>query len=246
MTEKKSSDATRDTSRKEDANFLEACVNFFREHPAIAASLLYFQVTTVGVIYSWALFRRFDINIFDYAEANDFLLAAFKDPLVFLLSVGTVFSFFPIAIYSGTRVRRRTRERQQLSRLRIDEDSAKPRLSGRALLFIQVAPWLAAAMILIVFIMYTVYIPFSFANSTADLLLSPTAYDPLTSVEYRATSNSKEQTRETGLRVIGTTQSFMFFYDRKDTRTLVIPTAQIVEMEHNGPEGEPKDNNGWF
>ena len=44
------------------------------------------------------------------------------------------------------------------------------------------------------------------------------------------------------MRVIGTTQSFVFFYDRKDTRTLVIPTAQIVEMEHDGPNGEPKEN----
>jgi hypothetical protein len=37
----------------------------------MAVSLLYLQVTTVGVIYSWALFRRFGVNVFDYAETND-------------------------------------------------------------------------------------------------------------------------------------------------------------------------------
>ena len=58
----------------------------------------------------------------------------------------------------------------------------------------------------------------------------------LTSVQYRATSGSDEQTRETGLRVIGTTQSFIFFYDRNDERTLIIPTTQIVKMEHKGPK----------
>src|SRR3712207_3186360 len=61
--------------------------SFFRDHPAIALSLVYLQVTTVGVVYSWWLFWRFDINIFDYAETNDFLLAAFKDPIVFAMSV---------------------------------------------------------------------------------------------------------------------------------------------------------------
>jgi len=43
----------------------------------------------MGVAYSWTLFRRFDINVFDYAETNDFLLAAFKDLTVFVMTMIT-------------------------------------------------------------------------------------------------------------------------------------------------------------
>ncbi len=99
----------------------------------------------------------------------------------------------------------------------------------------------ASLTVIITLLAYTLLPPFWFANSAADELLGP-KYKPLTSVQYRATSSSDEQTRETGLRVIGTTQSFVFFYDREDTQTLVIPTAQIVGMEHDGPKGEAKED----
>ena len=238
MTEKKSSDATRDTSRKVDANFLSPIGNFFREHPAIAVSLLYFELTTFGVVYAWQLFRRFDLNFFDYAETSDFLLAAFKDPMVLLITMIALFFIISFSIFIVSRGVSAHEERQKLRRLQVSAVEEKTRDPSRAHSGALVAFSLLA---LFPVLFYTLYAPFSLANGRADELLGPT-YEPLTTVQYRATASSKEQTRETGLRVIGTTQSFVFFYDRKDTRTLVIPTAQIVEMEHDGPKGEPKDN----
>jgi hypothetical protein len=99
---------------------------------------------------------------------------------------------------------------------------------------------------------YTLLPPYFLAGIAADSLQS-SSDEPLTSVQYRATSGSEEQTTEKGLRVIGTTQSFVFFYDRKESRNLIIPTAQIVEMQQSlksasqrsqgsdGPEKTVKD-----
>jgi len=197
---------------------LRPIASFFREHPAIVGTLLYLQVTTVGVIYSWALFRRFGINVFDYAEANDFLLAAFKEPFVFGMSTFTLIfliSFANILIW-----RRKTPA---------DETPADTRLP----FFFRTMRRLHRNQIvylLVLTILYTLGPPLLFANFTADSLQSP-SYEPLTSVQYRATSGSDEQTTQRDLRVIGTTQSFVFFYDKKDSRTLIIPSAQIVEMK---------------
>ena len=47
-------------------------------------------VTFIGVIYSWRLYSLFGVNVFDFAEANDFLLAALKEPFAFLMSVITL------------------------------------------------------------------------------------------------------------------------------------------------------------
>jgi hypothetical protein len=95
------------------------------------------------------------------------------------------------------------------------------------------------AVVFMFFIMYTLLFPFVLANSAADSLLQGPPEGPLTSVQYRATSGTEEQTRVTGLRVIGTTQNFLFFYDNEPTpRTLIIPHAQIVEIEYD-LEGEP-------
>jgi hypothetical protein len=241
MTNNRANDSTSGADREHSTDVIGVLfnlLNLFREHPAILVTLLYLQVTTLGVMYSWSLFRRFDINIFDYAETNDFLLAAFKDPTVFVLSVANLCLALVTLMYSMRIVDRDRRKRQNLKRLRISEvgtGNGAGRIIGQ---LIDLGSFLG---ILFLVVGFTLFLPFVIADSAADSLLRP-KYEPLTTVKYRAAASSKAPIRETGLRVIGTTESFVFFYDRNDTRTLAIPTAQIVAMEHDGPQGEPKEN----
>jgi hypothetical protein len=51
---------------------------FFREHPTFFLTLMYVNLTGIGILYSLIFYRQFGINIFDFAEIGDFLLAAFK------------------------------------------------------------------------------------------------------------------------------------------------------------------------
>ena len=63
---------------------------FFWKHPAIAGSLVFLFMTAVGVLYSWKLYSLFELNIFNYAEPNDFLMAAFKEKKSAVFSVFTI------------------------------------------------------------------------------------------------------------------------------------------------------------
>jgi hypothetical protein len=200
---------------------------FLREHPAIAVSLVYLQVTTVGVVYSWVLFRRFDINIFDYAETNDFLLAAFRDPIVFGMSMLTFVIYSSLVLAMHIYTRRRMEKHVATSELVV------PSYTSPIVRTSSISPVLRSLHLPLLFIFYSLIPPYSFATWTAESLLEPAHHEPLTSVQYRAMSGSNEQTKETGLRMIGTTQSYVFFYDREETRTLIIPHAQIVEIEHS-------------
>ena len=58
---------------------------FFREHPALLASALYVAASVVGMFYSWAYLRHFGINVFNYAQISDFLLASLKEPFTWAL-----------------------------------------------------------------------------------------------------------------------------------------------------------------
>lgn len=74
--------------------------NFFQEHPAVLGTMLYVLLNAVGVIYAWALFRQFEINVFDYIETNDFLLAAFREPTTLALgALAAVLAVAGFAIY---------------------------------------------------------------------------------------------------------------------------------------------------
>jgi hypothetical protein len=51
-----------------------------REHPALLVSTFYLAASFVGMFYSRAFLRRFGINVFNYAQISDFLLASLKEP----------------------------------------------------------------------------------------------------------------------------------------------------------------------
>jgi hypothetical protein len=52
-----------------------------------------------------------------------------------------------------------------------------------------------------------------------------------TTVQYRTFSGpSTGQVTKSGLKLMGSTQKVIFFYDDKNERTIVIPQAQIVSI----------------
>jgi len=80
----------RDAQRDEQKNTRWGkVVEFLSNNPTLVLTLLYLYVTAIGLIYSAALYGKFGINIFDYSEIADFLLAAFKNP-VSLIAAGVL------------------------------------------------------------------------------------------------------------------------------------------------------------
>ena len=59
----------------------------FREHPALLVSALYVAASVVGMFWSWAYLRQFGINVFNYAQVTDFLIASLKEPFTWVLVV---------------------------------------------------------------------------------------------------------------------------------------------------------------
>ena len=61
--------------------------DFLGKNPTFVLTLLYLYATAIGMYYSAALYSKFGINIFDFAEMADFLLATFKNPIALLLEL---------------------------------------------------------------------------------------------------------------------------------------------------------------
>lgn len=55
-------------------------IDYLKEHWAIAASIGYLYLTIIGMLSAGLHFSHYQINIFEFAEINDFLLAAFREP----------------------------------------------------------------------------------------------------------------------------------------------------------------------
>ena len=64
------------------------------QHPALLISTLYVAASTIGMLFSWDYLRRFGINVFDFAQIGDFLLASLKEPMTWaLVAVASVLVF---------------------------------------------------------------------------------------------------------------------------------------------------------
>jgi hypothetical protein len=184
---------------------------FFRNHPAILGSLMYVLVTAIGIIYSGILYQRFGINIFDFAEMNDLLLAAFKDAFAFAMCLVTLFLGLGYVLLVRRWVFRRAHERSHITQ----------RFHFK---------WMTRLLPFVV-IIYVFAPAYYFAGREADSILAGQE-DPV-SVTYRANASSAEPKTEKDVELIGTTDKVAFFYDADADRkpTLVIPHAQIVSIQ---------------
>ena len=83
-------------------------LHLLKENWAWAAPLAYIYVTIAGMVQGWLHFRAFGINVFEFSEINDFLLAAFREPLSFLAILGLIaysgFLFVAPRIFEGIQI----------------------------------------------------------------------------------------------------------------------------------------------
>lgn len=73
-----------------DRELLRSFGRFSETHPAMLLTLCYLVVSLIGIAFSWSFFARFGVDFFEYAEIGDFLLAAFREPVTFILALGAV------------------------------------------------------------------------------------------------------------------------------------------------------------
>jgi uncharacterized membrane protein len=85
----------------------ESVQKICKEHPALIVSAFYVAASVIGMFYSWAYLRWFGINVFNYAQISDFLLASLKEPFTWgLVIIAVVLVLIDNA--SSRRVERKT------------------------------------------------------------------------------------------------------------------------------------------
>jgi len=191
------------------------------QNPTLVLSLIYAQVTLTGILYSWALYRQFGINIFDFANVSDFLLAALKNPSVIFV-VTTVLFIAPMGLWM---YRFLTRDLEA-------ERTASERHSFRTQLFLRIREQSANMVIMTAFLVLTfVEVVPSYVAAVVEAGAIKRSEHPFVEVRYKAASSSADQVTESGLVLIGATTTTAFFYDEAAKHTLVIPQAQLIAIE---------------
>lgn len=206
-------------------------LTLLKENWTWAAPALYVYITAIGMILSWAQFHVFHINIFEFAELNDFLLAAFRQPGA-LIGVITLSLYLPLMFWLGDlRVMRifnrfvfrlyailfspmglligRAKYKKcvvKFYRFQLNNNRYISRLSKNFLFFIFIF----------------VSVPVLFANIELEAFKQTT----ISSKPITVTVKSKEPRKIESLTLIGTTERFAFFCD-KIGKVIIIPISSI-------------------
>jgi hypothetical protein len=175
------------------------------------------------MFYSWSLFRPFGINIFDFAETNDFLLVAFKEP--FALMQGVFAALYVVVAFYFTKKFRHWRSKFPTKFLHS---------------FFLVLEIMAKAPVwfLIPFIVMYMILPAQFAASkTAERIRTSSDFSVAVSFRSGPTGSVSKQL-PSPLSLIGTTEKFAFFYAQTQERVFAVPISNIVSVEFLSPQSQ--------
>jgi len=75
--------AQQDRERREQ-EWLPRTLRYLSANPSLVLTIGYIYLTTFGLTYKWSLYYSFEVNLFEYAEAGDFLLAGLEQPSAML------------------------------------------------------------------------------------------------------------------------------------------------------------------
>ena len=193
-----------------------------------AAPLVYLYVTAIGMTQSWLHFNAFQINVFDFAEINDFLLAAFRAPISFLYIVLLIVVLVSYSIFVMFLL-------HQLSSRKFLTSEGHP----IARLLSRIGPILNFLIIISIFVLPPYFAPVMLNESYSTDWMSKYVKDPCLKFEalFRMPNDSlsTDQKFVSDLTLIGTTEKYMFFVkqtsgESDSYKVYISPISNVIQI----------------
>lgn len=193
------------------------------DHLGTGLTLSYLALVAIGMFHSVLGYRHFGINILDYAEASDFLLAPFRDPMVMVVTVlPAVLAFAYLRFFDRYSTRAREKRRAAGKALAWWQSSEATVARTKPLL-----PFLATGMAMLwVFV-------------SADAYQRRLAAQAMRGEGQRVLVELTNGTNDGGtprrpLVMVGATSRYFIFFRTADWQTEVMPTDNVLRIL---PEG---------
>lgn len=207
------------------------------EHLGTGLTLSYLALVAIGMFHSVLGYRHFGINILDYAEASDFLLAPFRDPMVMLVTVlpaVLAWAYLRTAERFSARARARRRAAGKPQAWWESSDATLARTKP-------FLPFLAVAMA-----MFWVFV-------SADAYQRIRAVQAMRGEGSNVVVELSGGTRDGGtpnrpLVMVGATSRYFVFFRTADWRTEVMPTDNVLRILPEGslpPASEARRERSW-
>jgi hypothetical protein len=186
------------------------------EHLGTGLTLGYLALIVIGIFHEAVLLFRFRINVLDYAEPSDFLLAPIRDPLVILATlvpIVAIYYYLRGAEIYGQRLRAK-RAAQGLPPRKWLGDPEKASKNRVPLFTVTILIWVVASGL-------------HYERWAADRLRKGLG----TRVRVELTSGEVEGgTAASPVLLLGSTSRFFFLYRLADRQTVIVPSENVLRI----------------
>ena len=182
------------------------------EHMGLVMTVAYLLVASLGMLHEALVFLRFRINILDYAEPSDFLVAAMRDPLILVVGLAAI----PLVSLYYRFVVRANAVRTGPKRWWQGSDRS------RAFLRRHYTPFFVGTILL-----YALAFSLAYARRVAEQLRQGNG--PHVQVELMSDPGGMMRDT-TPLVLIGTTQKYLFLYDPARQLTSILPSSNVARV----------------
>lgn len=195
-----------------------AWTGLLREHPGLLLTAGYLVLTIIGLLYELWFFFYFRINILEYVETSDFLLAALRTPLVILLSLLPV----PLA---WLLFRLNHWARQKYPRYGAFDSRLENGLFGQSM-----AGRLASRSLFV--LIYAAFFTLLYAERVTDRIKAGHGRE----VRVELSSGAPFPSRTL---LLGTTSKFVFLYLPEAKRTHIVPIENVSRLVVSSEKARP-------
>jgi hypothetical protein len=207
------------------------------DHLGTGLTLSYLVLVAVGMFHSVLGYRHFGINILDYAEASDFLLAPFRDPMVMVVTVlPAVLAWAYLRFFERYSARMREK-RRAAGKDRAWWESSEATLE-RSKPFL---PFLGVGMA-----MFWVYVS---ADAYQRILAAKAMRGEGQQVRVELANGTLDGgTPRRPLVMVGATNRYFIFFRTADWRTEVVPTDNVLRIFPEGslpPSSVSRRDRSW-
>ncbi|MEP6621812.1 MAG: hypothetical protein ABJE47_20980 [bacterium] len=183
------------------------------ENLGLALTLAYLFLSGVGMLHRALVFLRFRINVLDYAEPSDFLLAALRDPLIVLASVAPlplVWLYFRLAMWLRNKF------------------PGNPLLSGGAK-GREFTDKHRSKLFALTVVLWALAFSMDYARRVADDLRAGRGRRVQVDLVAGALHAPSDTSHSL---LIGTTQKYLFLLDDRTGAAIVIPTSNVAQVRY--------------
>jgi hypothetical protein len=216
-------------------------VGWVRDNWIWAAPLTYIYVTITGMVQAWLQFNAFGINVFEYSELNDFLLAAFREPQSFLAILGVIayggiaylmqFPTMSIAVWFLNWIYRfEVGEKRNIKTS--EQNKRVKRLNKVVRIYKKTYKWLFSFLFVFLFLTAPYLGPIMVHEGYDEKWKERFVSEPTRQAEVLVKDLEKKHGAEKGwiknLALIGTTDKFAFFYNKSNKEIIIAPLNNVL------------------